>query len=113
MAEKDLKRLSRGELVEIIYQLKTKEEQLLAENAELKRKLEEREIKIENVGSLAEAALVLSDIFSAAEESVAMYVDEIKRRYQRTQDANEVDSDDSESDEKSSVSDRGVDQNEI
>ena len=81
MAEKDLKRLSRGELIEIIYQLKIKEQQLTEENAELKRKLEAREIKIENVGSLAEAALVLSDIFSAAEASVAIYVEEINRRY--------------------------------
>lgn len=102
MAEKNLKRLKRGELVEIIYQLKTREQQLSEENAELKRQLEEREIKIENVGSLAEASLVLSGIFSAAEESVAMYVDEINRRYKalrETESCTETSNDTQKNDE--------------
>ncbi len=85
MAQKELKHFKRSELVEIIYELKKNEQALLEENAELKRRLEEREMKIENVGSLAEAALVLSDIFTAAEQSVALYVDEITRRHRALQ----------------------------
>ncbi|MBQ8400207.1 MAG: DNA repair protein [Clostridia bacterium] len=81
MADKELRRFRRSELIEIIYELKKNEQKLQEENAELKRRLEEREVKIENVGSLAEAALALSDIFAAAEESVAIYVNEIKRRH--------------------------------
>ncbi|MBE6578255.1 MAG: DNA repair protein [Ruminococcaceae bacterium] len=81
MADKELRKLSRSELVDIIYQLKKNEQKLLEENAELKRRLEDREIKVAKVGSLAEAALALSDIFQAAEESVALYVEEINRRH--------------------------------
>ncbi|MBQ8911348.1 MAG: DNA repair protein [Clostridia bacterium] len=81
MADKELRKLSRSELVDIIYQLKKNEQKLLEENAELKRRLEDREIKVAKVGSLAEAALALSDIFHAAEESVALYVEEINRRH--------------------------------
>lgn len=81
MADKELRKLRRSELVDIIYQLKKNEQRLQEENAELKRRLEDREIKVENVGSLAEAALALSGIFRAAEESVALYVEEINRRH--------------------------------
>lgn len=79
--EKELKRLRRGELIEIIYKMKQNEQRLEAENEELRRRLEEREVKLQKVGSLAEASLALTDIFKAAEESVAIYVDEINRRY--------------------------------
>jgi len=81
MAEKQLKHLSRGELIEIIYQLKKNEQKLIEENAELRRSLEEREVKIETIGSLAEASLVLSGIFEAAEEAVAIYKNELSRRH--------------------------------
>ena len=81
MANKELRKLGRSELVDIIYHLKRNEEKLMEENAELKRRLEDREIKIEKIGSLAEASLALSDIFKAAEESVALYVEEINRRH--------------------------------
>lgn len=80
MADKELRKLKRSELVDIIYQMKKNEQKLQEENAELKRRLEDREIKMENVGSLAEAALALSDVFKAADEAVALYVEEINRR---------------------------------
>ena len=86
MAQVNLKRLKRSELVDIIYQLKKKEQQLEEENAELKRLLEEREVKIENIGSLAEASLALSGIFTAAETAVEIYVQEIRRRHQKLTD---------------------------
>ena len=86
MSNKELKYLKRSELIEIIYQLKKNEETLISENEELRKKLSEREIKVERAGSLAEAALALSGIFTAAEESVALYVEEIERRYKRMQE---------------------------
>lgn len=87
MEKVNLKRLRRSELVDIIYQMKKNEQRLEAENAELKRLLNEREIKIENIGSLAEASLALSDIFAAAEASVEIYVQEIQRRYRKLEGA--------------------------
>ena len=90
MEKVNLKRLRRSELVDIIYQMKKNEQRLEAENAELKRLLEEREIKIENIGSLAEASLALSDIFAAAEASVEIYVQEIQRRYRKLKEADDA-----------------------
>lgn len=80
MAEKELRKLRRSELVDIIYQLKKNEQKLQEENAELKRLLEDRRIKLENIGSLAEAALALSDVFKAADEAAALYLEELRRR---------------------------------
>lgn len=83
MSNKDLRFLKRSELIEIIYQLKKNEDELIKENEQLKKKLLEREIKIEKAGSIAEASLAISGIFSAAEEAVSLYVEEIERRYKK------------------------------
>ncbi len=74
MANKELRRMSRSELIEIIYALEGDINRLEKENAELKSKLEEREIKIENAGSLAEAALSLNEIFKKADDAASDYL---------------------------------------
>lgn len=79
MINKDIKKLSRLELVEIIYQLKKSEEELQAQVEDLQKKLDEKNLKIDNAGSLAEAALSLSDIFSSAQNAADIYLSEIKR----------------------------------
>ena len=48
--------MRRTELVEIILALKQSEDQLRAENAALSAQLQERQIHIENAGSIAQAA---------------------------------------------------------
>lgn len=42
MAQKELRRMNRVELIEIIYALEQNEEELKQENQELRKKLEER-----------------------------------------------------------------------
>lgn len=66
MAEKELRRMSRPELIEIIYALKSNEESLQKKNAHLEEQLNDRTIQISEAGSIAEAALQLNDIFSTA-----------------------------------------------
>ena len=77
MKEKEFKRLGRGELVEIIYELQQREHQLKEEIKELKSQLENRRIKIEDAGSIAEAALELSDVFLAAQNAADLYLEEV------------------------------------
>ena len=67
MAEKELRRMSRPELIEIIYALKSNEESLQKKNAHLEEQLNDRAIQISEAGSIAEAALQLNDIFSTAQ----------------------------------------------
>ena len=78
MAEKELRRMSRPELIEIIYALKSNEEYLQKKNAHLEEQLNDRTIQISEAGSIAEAALQLNDIFSTAQIAADDYLTSIK-----------------------------------
>ena len=77
---KEMKSLNRSELIEIIYQLKKSEQELHKENADLRRMLDSKRITLSKAGSIADAALALTDIFSTAQESADMYLAEIEQR---------------------------------
>lgn len=47
----------------------------------MQSQLLDRELKVEKAGSIAEAALLLSDVFSSAQAAADTYVAEIKRRH--------------------------------
>ena len=66
--------MRRTELVEIILALKQSEDRLRAENAALSAQLQERQIHIENAGSIAQAALELNKVFEAAQAAADEYV---------------------------------------
>ena len=74
MTDKEFKRLNRVELIEIIYQLKKNEANLIAENTELKKQLADRAVKIANAGSIAEATVALTNIFSVAQQTADNYL---------------------------------------
>ena len=67
MKEKELKRLSRADLLEMLIdqskELQEVREKLQQAEAELKK----REIAISNAGSIAEASLMLNGVFEAAQ----------------------------------------------
>lgn len=77
---KELKSLKRSELIEIIYQLKKNEQKLRDEIADLSNKLEDKSIRIDEAGSVADAAISISKVFAAAQEAADIYLEEIKRR---------------------------------
>lgn len=52
MAQKELRRMNRVELIEIIYALEQNEEELKQENQELRKKLEERKVVVKTQGPL-------------------------------------------------------------
>ena len=78
MADRDLRRLSRRELIEIIYALKEKEEALTKENEDLRAALSDRTIAISKAGSIAEAALALNDIFAQAQAAADVYLASVR-----------------------------------
>ncbi len=87
MKEKDLKRLSRRELVEIIYAMKQKEIQQQALLDEIQKQLTEKTIRLDGAGSIAEAALSVSGVFEAAQEAADSYLQSLQAA---NQDAQEV-----------------------
>lgn len=74
MPDRELRHMRRTELVEIILALKQSEDQLRAENTALSAQLQERQIHIENAGSIAQAALELNKVFEAAQAAADEYV---------------------------------------
>ncbi|MCD8378749.1 MAG: hypothetical protein LUC95_00155, partial [Lachnospiraceae bacterium] len=69
MAEKELRKMNRTELIEIIYALQQNEKSLRRENEDLHEQLEDKTIRLEKSGSIAEAALGLNHIFEDAEKA--------------------------------------------
>ncbi len=78
-SEKELRRLSRRELLELLVEQGQELEQVREERDRLKTELENREIKIANAGSIAEAALSLSGIFEAAQKAADEYLTNVRQ----------------------------------
>lgn len=79
MTDKEIKRLSRGDLIDIIYQLQKNEANLIKMNEDLKVRLASKEMKIENAGSIAEAAISVSGVFEKAQQAADIYLSELHR----------------------------------
>jgi len=77
MISKELKRLSRRELVDIIYQLKKNEQKMQEEIESLKNELQDKRIRISAAGSIADAAMSVTNVFSTAQMTADIYLREI------------------------------------
>lgn len=77
MISKELKRLNRRELVDIIYQLKKNEQEMQEEIAALKKELQDKRIRMSNAGSIADAAMSITDVFATAQKTADVYLREI------------------------------------
>ena len=78
MDGKTLKKLNRKDLLEILLEQTKRIEELESEVEGLRKEISERKASIKDVGSLAEASLVLSDIFKSADETANIYMNNIK-----------------------------------
>ncbi|MCD8330464.1 MAG: hypothetical protein LUC27_07280 [Lachnospiraceae bacterium] len=78
MADKELRKMNRTELIEIIYALQQNERSLRSENEDLRRQLDDKLLRIEQAGSIAEAALSLNHIFEDAEAAAQQYLDSLR-----------------------------------
>ena len=78
--------MGRRELVDIIYQLKKNEQKLQEEIALMQEALQEKRIRFSSVGSIAEAATSITDIFSAAQKTADMYLLEISCMKRETEE---------------------------
>lgn len=85
MIRKELKRLSRRELVDIIYQLKNNEQELQKQIHDLQDSIQDKRIRLAEAGSIAEAASSISQVFSAAQKAADLYLFEIACLREETQ----------------------------
>lgn len=79
MTDKEFKRLKRADLIEIIYRLQEDEEIYQRRIAELETQLAEKRTKLQKAGSIAEAAISLSNVFEAAQDAADRYLKEIRQ----------------------------------
>lgn len=69
MTDRQLRHLRREELIDIIYTLQLRQEQLQKENASLRAELETRQLRVEKAGSLA-----VSGVLEAAQRAADIYL---------------------------------------
>lgn len=84
MTEKQLRKLSRTELLELLIEQTKKNAALEQEIAQCRAEKESREIKIENSGSIAEAALQLNGLFETAQQAADQYLENIRKKEEET-----------------------------
>ena len=77
MIAKELKKLSRRELVDIIYQLKKNEQEKQEKIDALEEQLQDKRIHISVAGSIAEAAVDITQLLSNAQRTADLYLHEI------------------------------------
>ena len=87
MTEKDLKKLNRYQLLELLIVQTDRADKLQAKLDIAEKQLENQELQISSLGSIAEASLQLKGVFQAAQDAADMYIDAAKKRAQEIEDA--------------------------
>ena len=78
MTDRQLRKASRLDLLQILLEQRRENESLRQQIAEMEQQLLKRQITIDQAGTLAEAALKLSGIFDAAESACQYYAENIR-----------------------------------
>ena len=78
MTDRELRKLSRTDLLEMLVDLSEELNTVKQQLAAAEEKLNNRQILIDKAGSIAEAALQLNGVFEAAEAAGEQYVDNIR-----------------------------------
>ena len=82
MTDRELRKLNRRELLELLIEQERELEHLQEMLREAEERAQSREIRISEAGSIAEAALMLNGVFEAAQAAADQYLDNIRRAEQ-------------------------------
>ena len=85
MTEKELRRLSRMDLLEMLLEQSREVERLQKELETVKNQLGDRRIMEQEAGSIAEASLKLNKVFEAAQQAADQYLENIRIRSEISQ----------------------------
>lgn len=78
MNEKELRKISRKELLELLLEQANRIVDLEKELADAKTKLEDKRIMLNEAGNLAEASLKITDLFQKTMETCKIYTDNVE-----------------------------------
>jgi|GEM_PF-1497016 len=87
LTEKDLKKLNRYQLLELLIVQTDRAENLQAKLDAAETQLANQELQISSLGSIAEASLQLKGVFQAAQDAADMYIDAAKKRADEIEEA--------------------------
>ena len=80
MTEKDLRKLNRYQLLELLVLQTERADKLQQKLDAAEQQLNDRDLQLSALGSIAEASLQLSGVFQAAQEAADRYLNEAKKR---------------------------------
>jgi len=85
MTLEQLKKKSKEDLAEMILAQEKEMGMLTEELAAVKQKLRDRTIRIENCGSIADASLLLTNVFTEAQTAADRYLENVERVQRETE----------------------------
>ena len=80
MTEKELKKLNRYQLLELLIVQTERADKLQQQLEKAQERLNDKEIHMTVLGSIAEASLELSGVFVAAQKAADLYLDAAKKK---------------------------------
>lgn len=80
MTEKDLRKLNRYQLLEMLIMQTERADKLQSKLEEAEKKLNDTEIRMTALGSIAEASLQLSGVFEAAQAAADRYLEAARQQ---------------------------------
>lgn len=86
MTDREVRKLSRTDLLKLLIEQTEENERLTARLSKLEQELSRRTIVMENSGSIAEAAMKLSDIFTQAQDTADRYLESLQAKQAQLDD---------------------------
>lgn len=80
MTDQELRKLSRKDLLELLITQGRERDALQTELEQVKTALRNRQLQIEQAGSIADASLQLNGVFEAAQAAAQQYLENIRQR---------------------------------
>jgi len=80
LTEKELKKLNRYQLLELLVMQTERADRLQKQVEELEGRLQEQELNFSKLGSLAEAAAQITGLFEATQRTAELYLDSAKKQ---------------------------------
>lgn len=80
LTEKELKKLNRYQLLELLVVQTERADRLQARLDETEKQLREQHVQLSSLGSIAEASLHLRGVFRAAQDAADTYIEAAKKK---------------------------------
>jgi len=83
LTEKELKKLNRYQLLELLVMQTERADALQEKVEELEARLEERNLNLAKMGSIADAAMYITGVFEASQQAADLYLESAKKEAEK------------------------------